>query len=207
MADDPTTEPQDEPQEPPAPADPAPTPEPAPQAQPVADPPKPAPPKDTWRPPTKAEFDEIQAKLKASNAENADRRKKLAQYERERETEQEKAIREAVEAERKANSPRIIRTEAKSALLSAKARPERIAPLTKLLDTDKLTVNEDGDVVGLDDEVKRVAKEYPEFFVTDSAPAPAPEPERPKVPKVPGKVEAADKPRTVGEKIAALQGQ
>jgi protein TonB len=205
MADDPTTDPQDDPQEPTAPAVPGPPPDPAPQAQPVPDPPKPAPPKDTWRPPTKAEWEDAQAKLKASNAENAERRKKLAKYEQERESEQEKAIREAVEAERTANAPRIIRTEAKSALLSAKARAERVPALIKLLDNDKLGVDDDGDVTGLDDQVKQLAKEYPEFFVQDKEPEPAPE--KKTVPKVPGKTTPADEPRTLGEKIVALHNQ
>jgi hypothetical protein len=145
--------------------------------------------------------------LKASNAENADRRKKLAQYERDAETAQEKAIREAVEAERSANAPRLIRSEAKIAFLGAKARPDRVAALTKFLDNDKLAVDDEGNVTGLDSQVAQLTKDYPEFFVTESAPEPEPEPERPRVPKVPGRVDPADKPRTVGEKIAAQQGQ
>lgn len=183
------------------PAEPAPAVAPTEPAQ--LEGPKPTPPPvkpaDEWKPPTKAEYEELARKLKDSNAESAARRKKLEAFERERETEQEKAIREAVEAANAATKPRIVKAEARSALASADARPERITALLKFLDMDK--INLDGDnVTGLDAEVTRVKDEYPEFFKADKPEEPA----TPPTPKVTvGSKKPADTPRTAGEKIAA----
>lgn len=180
--------------------------EPAPAAaQPET--PKPAPPKTTTGP-TQAQLEELQrkldetaAKLKSVNAESADRRKRLEALEREQETAQEKAIREAVEATNEANKPRIVRAEARVALAAADARPERIAALTRFLDLDKITVDGD-DVTGLEDQVTQLKTEYPEFFKSEEPV----EPQKPATPKLQVANKApADKPRTIGEQIAAAR--
>lgn len=195
------------PEVPEAPEVEAPATEPAPAAA-KPEPPKPAPPKTTG--PTQAQLDELQrkldetaAKLKTVNGESAERRKKLEALEREQESAQEKAIREAVEAANEANKPRIVKAEARVALSAADARPERIVALTRFLDMDKITVDGD-DVSGLDDQITKLKTEYPEFFKTDE---PA-EPVKPPTPKIPvGNKPPADKPRTIGEQIVAARNQ
>jgi hypothetical protein len=198
------------PEAPVAPAAPevaAPTPtEPAPAAA-KPEPPKPAPPAATG--PTQAQVDELQrklderdARLKEVNAESAGRRKELDAIKREQETAQEKAIREAVELANEANKPRIVKAEARVALSAADARPERIAALTRFLEMDKISVDGDN-VTGLDDQITTLKAEYPEFFKTGE---PA-EPVKPLTPKIPvGNKPPADKPRTIGERIAADRG-
>jgi hypothetical protein len=202
MADDDTTvtEPQDEPDE---------TLEPDTEPEPVKqETPKPGPPKDGWRPPSKTEWEALQTKLKDSNKENAARRKRLEEFERAAETAQERAVREAADAARSESKPRIVRAEAKLALLSAEARPERIAALTKFLDLDRIEIDGDG-VTGLDDQVKALKAEYPEFFKQpEPEKKPEPEPERPKVPRVPVRgQEPADQPRSIGERVMAARRQ
>jgi hypothetical protein len=181
--------------------------EPAPAAA-KPDAPKPAPPATSG--PTQAQLDELQRKLdetaanlKKANAESAERRKRLDALEREQETAQEKAIREAVEAANEANKPRIVKAEARVALASADARPERIAALTRFLDLDKITVDGD-DITGLEDQVAKLKTEYPEFFKNEE---PA-EPVKPATPKLAvANKPPADKPRSIGEQIAAARGK
>jgi DNA polymerase III gamma/tau subunit len=205
MADDDTTvtDPQDEPDE---------TLEPDTEPEPVKqETPKPGPPKDGWRPPSKAEWEALQrqltdtsTKLKDSNKENAARRKRLEEIQRAQETEHEKAIREAADAARAESKPRIVRTEAKYALQAAEARPERVAALLKFVDFEKVEIDGD-DVTGLDDQVEELKKEYPEFFKQSEPEKPVPEPERPRVPRVPVRgQEPADAPRSVGERVWAM---
>lgn len=181
---------------------PAAAPSPKPEA-PKPEAPKPAPPKDGWTPPSKAEFEDLQRKYKATNAENADRRKKLEAFERERESEQEKAVREAREAALLENKPAVVDAKAESAFLRADARPERVEALTRFLNLDEIQV-EGRKVTGLDDQVTKLKSEYPEFFKAETAP------EEPKkvTPKIPvGNKPPSDKPRTIGEQIAAMRNQ
>src|SRR3954463_16313363 len=93
-------------------------------ADPNPEVPNPAPPAtktDAWTPPTKAEFDAVQVKLREANAESAARRKKLDALERAQESEAEKKVRDAVDAANEATKPRIVRAEAKLALHAADA--------------------------------------------------------------------------------------
>jgi hypothetical protein len=171
------------------------------------EPPKPAPPATSG--PTQAQVDELQRKLdetaanlKKANAESAERRKRLDALEKEQETAQEKAIREAVEAANEANKPRIVKAEARVALSAADARPERIAALTRFLELDKITVDGDN-VTGLEDQVTKLKAEYPEFFKSEEPTEPA----KTATPKLPvANKPPADKPRTIGEQIAASRG-
>lgn len=198
MADDPTPDPVD-----PEPVvDPTPEPEPKadPTPEPAADPPKPTAPKTG---PTAAEYAELQAKLRAANKESADRRKKLDELERAQESESEKRVREAVDAAHAANKPRIVRAEAKLALMGADARPERVAALTKFLDLDAIEVDGE-DVTGLDVQVDQLKVDYPEFFKV-------PDDVKPPVKTAPKATTAPKKPadtehKTAGDLIAAQFG-
>lgn len=180
-----------------------------PDTPPAVEPPKPTEPPtkpadkaDSWKPPTKAEWDESQKKLREVNAESASRRKKLDALETAQLSDSEKKVREAVDAANAANKPRIVKAEAKVALVGADARPERVAALTKFLDLDQIDIDGDN-VTGLDDQVVKLKSEYPEFFKADKPE----EPEKKTTPKIPvGNRPPADKPRTIGEQIAAMRG-
>jgi hypothetical protein len=171
-----------------------------------------APEVEEWTPPTRAEWDKLQkaqkeaaSKLQKVNKESADRRAKIRDLERQNEDDTAKAQREALEAAQARYKPVV----AKSALLEAQARTDRVGSLIKLLDMDSLEFNGDDEVVGLDTEVERLRTEYPEWFAQDdkpedSKPAPKPAPKATTAPKKPVKPE----PKTAGEMIAMqLLGQ
>ena len=120
-----------------------------------------------WTPPTKAEWEAQQAKLSRINAESAGRRTKIRELELKNETDADKAKREAEETAAARYKPTAVKASAKSALLEADAKTDRVAALTGLLKLAALDVDDNGDVVGLDAEVKRVKAEYPEFFKSE----------------------------------------
>lgn len=160
----------------------------------VDDKPKPKPPagKDAWKPPTKAEWEEVQGKLTKANKEAANRRGELKQLKQQHETDTERAEREAAEAAAAKYKPTAIKASARSALLEAKAKPARVGALAGLLKMADLDIDDDGTVTGLDAEVARVKADYPEFFVSEEDEKPAP--------KKPGKVTPSGKPAPAKEK-------
>ncbi|MEV6908013.1 phage scaffolding protein [Amycolatopsis sp. NPDC051071] len=181
MADDPT---------------PAPTPTPTPNPAPA---PEPAP--VEWKPPTKAEWEAREAELSRVNAESAGRRVKLKELEQKNETDTDKAKREAEEAAAARFKPTAIKASAKSALLEAEAKTERVGALAGLLDVSKLDIDDKGEITGLDAEVKRVKAEYPEFFKAEGDGG------KPRPGKLtPGGKSTGEAPKTAGEQIAARYG-
>lgn len=151
-----------------------------------------------------AELGRTRAALKKANEEGKKHRLALKEREaRDRDTEgdHERAIREAAEAVEKQWKPKLIKQTARAALVEAGAAgsPER---LLKLLDMDALSVDDDGDVVGLESEVDRLKDEFAELFAR-------PEPIRPKArPTGAPKPPPADKPKSSWERhAAALRGR
>jgi hypothetical protein len=121
-----------------------------------------------------AELERTRAALKKSNNEAKIHRLALKEREakdRDSEGEHERAIREAAEASENKWKPRIINQAARAALVEAGASggPSR---LLKLLDLDALSVDDDGDVIGLDNEIDRLKAEYEELFVKAETPKP-----------------------------------
>lgn len=165
--------------------DPTPTPDPTPAPTPT-----PEPPPTEWAPPTKAEYEALQAKLSATNAESAKRRVELSELRKQHETDADKAKREALEAATALYKPTAIKASAKSALLEADAKTDRVAALAGLLDVSKLDIDDKGEIAGLEAEVKRVKADYPEFFKAEG------EGEKPR----PGKLTPGGKPPATGEK-------
>jgi hypothetical protein len=151
---------------------------------PVVTPPVVVPPvvEPEWKPPTKAEWEAHQAKLSAANAESAGRRTKIAELTKQHETDADKTKREADEAASARYKPTAVKASARSALLEADARTDRVGALAGLIDASKLDIDENGEVTGLDAEVKRVKADYPEFFTVEG--------EKPK----PGKLTPGGKP-------------
>lgn len=198
--EDPTPEPLDPEVDPQEPEE-----DPEPEAEPTDPEPEPEP---EWTPPTKAEWEKHQKALKEAsdklskvNKESTQRRLKIRELESQNEDEAAKAQREALEAAQARYKPVV----AKSALLEAQARTDRVGALIKLLNMDSLEFDGNDEVVGLDLEVQRLRDEYPEFFTQpeedkpEAPPAPRQAPKAAAAPKKPARHE----PKTAGEIIAA----
>lgn len=133
---------------------------------PPADPPPADPPAD-WTPPTKDEWDRAQKALAKANAEAKDRREKLQALQRQHEDDAGKATREKAEEAERRYKPIAVRAAAKAAFLEAglqSSSPDRVAKLVRMLDLDAITVDDTGDVTGLDDQVATIKADYPELF-------------------------------------------
>lgn len=137
----------------------------------------PAPKAEEFKPPSKAEWERTKDALKKANDDakrNRFRAKELEEAARTNESEQEKSIREAREqGEGKYRTP-LVKAAARAALAEAgvNGSTERVLPLLKTAD---LTVDDEGDVVGLEMEIDRVKEAYPEFFQS-AKPKPKPKP-------------------------------
>lgn len=126
---------------------------------------------EDWTPPTREEWEAAQAdhqstvdKLKAASAESAQRKKKLADLERQHETDAERTSREAQEAAAAGMRPKLLALTGTVAAAFSGARPERLAALLRLVDFDQVDLDTGG---GLDGEADRLRAEYPEFFRAD----------------------------------------
>jgi hypothetical protein len=123
---------------------------------------------DPFTPPSEVEWRKTQAALKKANEEGKRHRlraKELEEKTRANETEHEKALREAREqGEARYRAP-LVKAAARAALAEAgvTGSAERVM---RLVDLEALSVDDDGDVVGVDEEVTRLKEEYPEFFQT-----------------------------------------
>lgn len=151
-----------------------------------AEAPKPKPPaaknqepevEDPYSPPSEDEWRRTQAALKKANEDGKRHRlrnKELEDAARTGETEHEKALREAREqGEARYRAP-LVKAAARVALSEAglSGATDRVM---RLLDLEALSVDDDGDVIGLDGEVGRIKQEYPEFFqAAKSKPKPRP---------------------------------
>lgn len=163
--------------------------------------PKPAAKKDPVAEKLEAELARTRAALKKANDDA--KRHRLALKDREErdranEGETEKALREAREEAENRWKPRIVNQAARAALAEAGVvgGPDRVL---KLLDTQALSVDDDGDVIGLDSEVDRLRGEYPEFFAKPEDDKPKARPRPTGAPKAP----APEKPKNSWEAHAA----
>lgn len=170
----------------------------SPKPKPPADKKADEPGSDPFTPPTEAEWRKIQAALKKANDDGKRHRlrnKELEEKTRANETEHEKALREAREEGEKRYRAPLVRAAARAALSEAGLGGSTDRVL-RLLDLDALSVDDDGDVIGLDGEVARVKDEYPEFFPTDKP--------KPRVrPTAADRKPAEEKPKSSAERHAA----
>jgi hypothetical protein len=129
---------------------------------------------DDYVAPSKSEWARTQAALKKANDDakrHRLRNKELEEKTRADETDHEKALREArEEGESRFRAP-LVKAAARAALSDAGVSGPTDRVL-RLLDTEGLSVDEDGDVVGLESEIDRVKAEYPEFFQAATKPKP-----------------------------------
>jgi hypothetical protein len=120
-----------------------------------------------WTAPTKDEWEKTQKALAKANSESKTRREELAAARKATEDDTGKAAREASEAAERKFKPVAVRAAAKSAFLEAGLQgvtPERVAKLVRMLDLDAIGIDDDGDVTGLEEQVKSVKADYPELF-------------------------------------------
>ncbi len=123
--------------------------------------------KTAWTPPTEAEWKAAQDKLKKANAQAAAHRKEADELKRKGESETETKAREAAENASKAAEstwkPRIVKQAARAALAEAglTGTPDR---LLRLVDVDAVEIDDEGEISGLDDQIKALKKDYPELF-------------------------------------------
>jgi hypothetical protein len=167
--------------------------------------PKPKPPagtpdaktEDPYSPPSETEWRKTQAALKKANEDGKRHRlrnKELEEAARSNETEHEKALREAREqGEARYRAP-LVKAAARAALSEAglSGTTDRVM---RLLDLEALSVDDDGDVIGVDGEVARLKQEYPEFFQS-AKPKPKPRP------TAADRQPAEEKPRSSAERHA-----
>lgn len=156
--------------------DPEPEPDDKPKPKPAAPKPAPKPGDDDYVAPSAAEWARTQAALKKANDDakrHRLRNKELEDKARGDETEHEKALREAREEGEKRFREPMKRAGVRAALAEAGfASPDR---MLKLVDWDAVSVDDEGDVVGVESEVDRIKADYPELLPQDK-PRPKPKP-------------------------------
>lgn len=179
---------------PPAPKPPVPAPRPAPPAE------------AAWAPPSKTEWEKVTASLRDASGESAARKKRLRDLEAQLDelkkanaTAEERAVMELEKRLLKEADdrwrPKIVAAEARSALAAAGCKdPGRIS---RLIDTSKLELGDDGEITGLDEQVTALKADYPEAF-----PRPRQAPATPPAAQ-PGQGKAPDRKRTATERQAA----
>jgi hypothetical protein len=147
--------------------------------------PKPKPPAQTtgpepdeeYVPPSREEWERVRRTLAKRKQEKLDVQRQLNDLRdkhREQETDAEKAIREAAEKAEARYKPIVVKKAARAALIQAgataavegdKEKTEaRLARLLKLIDVSDLSVEDDGEVLGLDEQVEGLRAEWPELF-------------------------------------------
>lgn len=181
VEDDPESDPEPEPVE-----DPEPEPDDPPRPKPPAKAPAKKPGDDDYTAPSRSEWERTQAALRKANEDakrHRLRNKELEDQGRANESDHEKALREAREEGEKRFREPMKRSGVKAALVEAGfTGPDR---LLKLVDWDAVSVDDDGDLIGVESEMTRLTAEFPEFLQQDKpkpkarptgAPRPATEP-------------------------------
>ncbi|MCX5522205.1 phage scaffolding protein [Streptomyces bobili] len=201
--DEPDTEVDDEPEAEPETDD---EPETAERPKPKA-PAKPTDPKpdEEYVPPSREEWERVRRTMAARKQEKADVQRQLNELRdkyKEQETETEKAVREAEEKAEARYKPIAVRKAVRAALVEAgataategdKAKTEaRIARLMKLVDVGDLSIDDDGEVLGVDEQIDGLRADYPELF---DAPARKAKPRPTGAPRP----AAAEKPKSTAE--------
>jgi hypothetical protein len=170
----------------------------APKPKPPAKPEAPKPGDDDYVAPSKSEWARTQAALKKANDDakrHRLRNKELEEKTRADETDHEKALREArEEGESRFRAP-LVKAAARAALSDAGVSGPADRVL-RLLDMDGLSIDDDGDIVGLESEIDRIRSEYTEFFQTAAK-------AKPKVrPTAADRKPAEEKPKSSAEQHA-----
>jgi hypothetical protein len=176
----------------------------------------------TWSPPDRTEWDKVQKSLADANKQAALHRKEAQELKRaatkaaraRTTAEQQKdlddtaatAAQEAAEAAERKFKPIAVRAAARAKLLEAGLNAEdkpAMARLLRLIDIDEIELDDDGDPVGLDEQIDDLKTDMPRLFERQ-----LPEPVKP-VKARPARIDGANrsndapKPQTTGERHAA----
>lgn len=122
---------------------------------------------NAYRPPSQAEWNRTQAALKKANDEQrAARKAALEKARKEGQDEAASSAREEAKVDSEATwKPRVVQAEAKAELVAMGCKnPSR---LIKLIDRDKVTIQEDGSMLGLEAQLNELKDEWPELFRTE----------------------------------------
>ena len=170
---------------------------------------------EEWKPPTKEEWAATQKALTDANAEAKNKRLALRDLKRQQ-TKAEAAPVAGTDAAARAEAlaeaekrlkPIAIAAEAKAALIGGgfqNPTKERLRKIIGRMDMDEIEIDDDGEVVGLEDQIDQLKEDFPELF---TAPVTATTTVPPKI--RPPKISTANKPpakpeyKTTGERLAA----
>ena len=114
----------------------------------------------TWTPPTQQEWEKVTKALAKANSEA--KKKRLEAKGATKETD-DAAQAAAAEAE-KTWRPRLVRAEARAALVAAGAPADRVGKLLRLIDVDDVEIGDDGELDGLEGQIDEIKADYPELF-------------------------------------------
>lgn len=134
-------------------------------------------PDEEYVPPSREEWERVRRTLAKRKQEKLDVQRQLNEMRdkhREQETETERAVREAAEQAEARYKPIVVKKAARAALIQAgataavegdKEKSEaRLSRLLKLIDVSDLSIEDDGEVLGLDEQVESLRADYPELF-------------------------------------------
>ncbi|MER7814539.1 hypothetical protein [Streptomyces sp. NPDC096153] len=186
-------------------------PKPKPPAKKSVAPAKPAPQADDeeWTPPSRGEWERVRRTMAKRKDEKLAVQRQLNELRdkyREQETESERAVREAEEKAEAKYKPIAVKKAMRAGLIEAGATAAidpkdkdkvnaRIARLMKLVDMDDLSVDDDGEVLGVEEQVDSLRADYPELFESPARKKPRPT-------GAPRQA-APDKPKSAAERHAA----
>lgn len=158
------------------------------------------------KPVSRSELAKVIAARDAAKKQLRDLRREVDDLKRKNETADETAVREAEERAAQKTEAKYKPISVSLALLESGVKQGRVKGALKLLNLDEIDVDEDGEVTGLDSQVKSLREEWPELFADTQ-----PEPERkPEVKRPARGADGADKPAppkkepSVSERQAAL---
>lgn len=118
---------------------------------------------DEYTPPEREKWEGVQKALKASRLEARELKKRVRDLEKGKEGAADEAGKQTADKYR----PVLVKQAAKAALLEAglvDPTPERVKKVLRLIDTEGVDVDDDGDVFGLDDQIQELKTDYPELF-------------------------------------------
>lgn len=118
-----------------------------------------------YTPPSRDEWERVQAALAKANAEAKKHRLRARDLEKGKPEDQnddsEAKAREAAEARYK---PIVVKAAARAALMEAGVGSDRVGKLMRLIDMSDVDVDEDGEVLGLGGQIETIKTDYPELF-------------------------------------------
>jgi len=121
------------------------------------------PPVDEYTPPSKEEWAKVQNALAKDRADAKKHREALKALKESQQTDDEAKIEEATKATAAKYRKPLVNTALKSALAEAGLKGDATKYL-KLIDTDAIDLDDDGELTGVDEQVSTFKSDFPELF-------------------------------------------